>query len=191
EFHRGARTGKGRYFGPYPNAGAVRKTINELQKLFLIRDCEDSYFGNRTRPCLQYQIRRCTAPCVGLVGREDYKSDIDAAILFLEGKNRSVIDSFVQRMERAAENRDYELAARYRDQIARIKKVEAEQFISRENVRDLDVIAAASKSGISCVTVLFIRNGALLGSRNHFPKVSGEPALDEVLNGFLGQYYHG
>ncbi len=191
EFHRGARTGKGRYFGPYPNAGAVRKTISELQKLFLIRDCEDSYFGNRTRPCLQYQIRRCTAPCVGLVGREDYKSDIDAAILFLEGRNRSVIDSFVQRMERAAENQDYELAARYRDQIARIKKVEAEQLVSRENARDLDVIAAASKSGVSCVTVLFIRNGALLGSRNHFPKVSGEPGLEEVLNGFLSQYYLG
>ncbi|HET6629021.1 MAG TPA: excinuclease ABC subunit UvrC [Woeseiaceae bacterium] len=191
EFHRGARTGKGRYFGPYPNAGAVRKTINELQKLFLIRDCEDSYFGNRTRPCLQYQIKRCTAPCVGLVGREDYQSDIDAAILFLEGKNRNVIDTFVRRMERAAENRDYELAARYRDQIGRIKKVEAEQLISRENVRDLDVIAAASKAGISCVTVLFIRNGALLGSRNHFPKVAGEPGLEEVLNGFLSQYYLG
>jgi excinuclease ABC subunit C len=191
EFHRGARTGKGRYFGPYPNAGAVRKTINELQKLFLIRDCEDSYFGNRTRPCLQYQIKRCTAPCVDLVDRETYRADIDAAILFLEGKNRSVIDTFVRRMERAAENRDYELAARYRDQIARIKKVEAEQFISRENVRDLDVIAAASKAGISCVTVLFIRNGALLGSRNHYPKVAGEPEPDEVLNGFLSQYYLG
>ncbi len=191
EFHRGARTGKGRYFGPYPNAGAVRKTINELQKLFLIRDCEDSYFSNRTRPCLQYQIKRCTAPCVGQIDRETYKSDVDAAILFLEGKNRSVIDSFVKRMERAAENRDYELAARYRDQIARIRKVEAEQLISRENARDLDVIAAASKAGISCVTVLFIRNGALLGSRNHFPKIAGDPGLDEVLNGFLSQYYLG
>lgn len=191
EFHRGARTGPGRYFGPYPNAGAVRKTINELQKLFLIRDCEDSFFSNRARPCLQYQMKRCTAPCVELIDRENYKADIDAAILFLEGKNRSVIDTFVRRMERAAENREYELAARYRDQITRIRKVEAEQLVSRENVRDLDVIAAASKAGISCVTVLFIRNGSLLGSRDHFPKVSGEPGLEEVLNGFLAQYYLG
>lgn len=191
EFHRGARTGKGRYFGPYPNAGAVRKTVNELQKLFLIRDCEDSFFTNRTRPCLQYQIKRCTAPCVDLIDRENYRADIDAAILFLEGRNRSVIDTFVRRMERAAENQDYELAARYRDQIGRIKKVEAEQSISRNNAKDLDVIAAASRPGIHCVTVLFIRNGALLGSRNHFPKVSGEPGLSEMLNGFVSQYYLG
>ena len=191
EFHRGARAGKGRYFGPYPNAGAVRKTVNELQKLFLVRNCDDSYFSNRTRPCLQYQIKRCTAPCVDLVDRETYKADIDAAILFLEGKNRSVIDSFVRRMERAAENREYELAARYRDQIGRIKKIEAEQSISRNNARDLDVIAVSSKSGFHCVTVLFIRNGALLGSRNHFPKVGGDPGMEQILNGFLSQYYLG
>lgn len=191
EFHRGARTGKGRYFGPYPNAGAVRKTVNELQKLFLIRDCEDSYFSNRTRPCLQYQIKRCTAPCVDFIDRENYRADINAAILFLEGKNRSVIDTFVRRMEQAAENQDYELAARYRDQIGRIKKVEAEQSVSRNNVKDLDVIAAVSKAGIHCVTVLFIRNGALLGSRNHFPKVGGDPGMEEILNGFVSQYYLG
>lgn len=191
EFHRGARTGPGRYFGPYPNAGAVRRTINELQKLFLIRDCEDSFFSNRTRPCLQYQMKRCTAPCVDLIDGENYRADIDAAILFLEGKNRSVIDTFVRRMERAAEKQEYELAARYRDQITRIRKVEAEQLVSRENVRDLDVIAAASKAGISCVTVLFIRNGSLLGSRDHFPKISGDPDAEEVLNGFLAQYYLG
>jgi excinuclease ABC subunit C len=191
EFHRGARTGKGRYFGPYPNAGAVRKTVNELQKLFLIRDCENTFFANRTRPCLQYQMKRCTAPCVDLIDRENYKADIDAAILFLEGKNRSVIDTFVRRMERAAEKQDYELAARYRDQIGRIKKVEAEQSVSRNNARDLDVIAAASMPGIHCVTVLFIRNGALLGSRNHFPQVSGDPGRVEVLNGFVSQYYLG
>lgn len=191
EFHRGARTGPGRYFGPYPNAGAVRRTINELQKLFLIRDCEDSFFSNRARPCLQYQMKRCTAPCVDLIDGENYRADIDAAILFLEGKNRSVIDTFVRRMERAAEKQEYELAARYRDQITRIRKVEAEQLVSRENVRDLDVIAAASKAGISCVTVLFIRNGSLLGSRDHFPKISGDPDAEEVLNGFLAQYYLG
>ncbi len=191
EFHRGARTGPGRYFGPYPNAGAVRRTINELQKLFLIRDCEDSFFSNRTRPCLQYQMQRCTAPCVGLIDQENYNADIEAAILFLEGKNRNVIDTFVRRMERAAERQEYELAARYRDQIARIRKVEAEQLVSRENVPDLDVIAVASRAGVSCVTVLFIRNGSLLGSRDHFPKVAGDPGPEEVLNGFLTQYYLG
>jgi len=191
EFHRGARTGPGRYFGPYPNAGAVRRTINELQKLFLIRDCEDSFFSNRARPCLQYQMKRCTAPCVGLIDEENYRQDIEAAILFLEGKNRSVIDTFVRRMEQAAEKQEYELAARYRDQIARIRKVEAEQLVSRERVPDLDVIAVASRAGISCVTVLFIRGGSLLGSRDHFPKISGDPGMEEVLNGFVAQYYLG
>lgn len=191
EFHRGARTGKGRYFGPYPNAGSVRRTVNELQKLFLIRSCQDSYFSNRTRPCLQYQIKRCTAPCVDYIDRETYAEDVNAAILFLEGRSRAVIDSLVARMERAAEKQDYELAARYRDQIKRIRKVEAEQLISRNNAKDLDVIAVASRPGMHCVTVLFIRNGAVLGSRNHFPKVSGSPEKEEVLSGFLSQYYLG
>ena len=189
EFHRGARKGKGRYFGPYPSTSAVRKTLNELQKLFMIRQCNNTYFNNRTRPCLQYQIRRCTAPCVGLIDRETYAHDIDAALLFLEGKNRGVIDVFVERMERASENQDYEQAARYRDQIARIKKVEAEQLISRHAGKDLDVIAVASAPGTRCVTVLFIRHGSVLGSRNFFPKVSGDANNEQILNGFLGQYY--
>ncbi|MEX2495653.1 MAG: excinuclease ABC subunit UvrC [Woeseia sp.] len=191
EFHRGARKGKGRYFGPYPNARAVRKTVNELQKLFLIRSCQDSYFSNRTRPCLQYQIKRCTAPCVDYIDGDTYREDVDAAILFLEGKNRNVIDTFVARMERAAEQQDYEQAARYRDQISRIKSVEAEQHVSRDVAKDIDVIAASSKHGVHCVTVLFIRNGAILGSRNHFPKIAGEPDSEEFMSGFLAQYYLG
>ena len=191
EFHRGARTGKGRYFGPYPNARAVRKTVNELQKLFLIRSCQDSYFSNRNRPCLQYQIKRCTAPCVGYIDSETYREDVNAAILFLEGKNRSVIETMVARMERAASRQDYEQAARYRDQIKRIKSVEAEQLVSRNYGKDIDVIASASKHGVYCVTVLFIRNGAVLGSRNHFPKIAGDPDKEEVMSGFLSQYYLG
>ena len=191
EFHRGARKGNGRYFGPYPNARAVRKTVNELQKLFLIRSCQDSYFSNRTRPCLQYQIKRCTAPCVDYIDSETYREDVDAAILFLEGKNRKVIDSLVARMERAAGQQDYELAARYRDQITRIKTVEAEQLVSRNFVKDIDVITAASRPGVHCVTVLFIRNGSVLGSRNNFPKVAGDPEKEEMLSGFLAQYYLG
>jgi len=188
-FHRGPRKGKGRYFGPYPSTSAVRKTLNELQKLFLIRQCNDNYFKNRSRPCLQYQIKRCTAPCVGYVDEPTYKADIDATILFLEGRNRNVIDSLVARMEEAAENQDYEQAARFRDQISRLKKVEAEQLVSRAHAGDLDVIAMASLPGVHCVTMLFIRSGKVLGSRNFFPKVGGAATESQVLTGFLPQYY--
>ncbi len=188
-FHRGPRKGKGRYFGPYPSTSAVRKTLNELQKLFLIRQCNDNYFKNRSRPCLQYQIKRCTAPCVGYIDEATYKADIDAAILFLEGRNRNVIDSMVARMEEAAENREYEQAARFRDQIGRLKEVEAEQLVSRVHAGDLDVIAMASLPGVHCVTMMFIRSGKVLGSRNFFPKVGGEATESQVLTGFLPQYY--
>jgi len=191
EFHRGPRKGRGRYFGPYPSTVAVRKTLNELQKLFLIRQCNDTFFSNRTRPCLQYQIRRCTAPCVGLVDAAQYREDIDAAIQFLEGKNRSVINAFVKRMEEAAAHREYERAARYRDQIGRLKEIESQQLVSRHAPRDLDVVASASRPGMHCITVLFIRNGAILGSRNHFPKLAGEASKGAIMSGFLSQYYLG
>ncbi len=191
QFHRGARKGKGRYFGPYPSTTAVRKTLNELQKLFLIRQCQDGFFRHRTRPCLQYQIRRCTAPCVGNIEKEQYAEDINAALLFLEGKNRSVINTFVERMDRASEAQDYEQAARLRDQIARLKKVESEQLISRSSVKDLDVIGVASDTGMHCVTVFFIRHGSVLGSHNHFPKISGGASVTTILEGFLTQYYLG
>ncbi|MDG2374913.1 MAG: excinuclease ABC subunit UvrC, partial [Woeseiaceae bacterium] len=188
-FHRGARKGKGRYFGPYPSTSAVRKTLNELQKLFLIRQCPDTYFRNRTRPCLQYQIKRCTAPCVGYVDEADYREDINAAILFLEGRNRNVIDAMVKRMEAASEGQDYEQAARFRDQIARFKKVEAEQLVTRGTAVDLDVIATAQLPGVHCVTILYIRGGKILGSRNYFPRVGGDATEAQVLSGFLPQYY--
>jgi excinuclease ABC subunit C len=188
-FHRGARKGKGRYFGPYPSTSAVRKTLNELQKLFLIRQCPDTYFRNRSRPCLQYQIKRCTAPCVGYVDEASYKADIDAAILFLEGRNRNVIDAMVERMETASADQDYEQAARFRDQISRFKKVEAEQLVTRTKAGDLDVIAMASLPGVHCVTILYIRSGNILGTRNFFPRVSGDATESQVLSGFLPQYY--
>ncbi len=189
QFHRGPRKGKGRYFGPYPNTTAVRKTLNELQKLFLIRQCQDNYFRNRTRPCLQYQIKRCSAPCVGYIDETTYNGDIASAVLFLEGKNRSVIDSMVERMETAAAEQDYEHAARFRDQIAKLKQIEAEQIISKTSARDFDVIAVASESVIHCVTLLFIRGGKVLGSRNYFPKIGGDTSGEHILNGFLPQYY--
>lgn len=190
-FHRGPRKGKGRYFGPYPSAKAVRKTLNELQKLFLIRNCQDSYFRNRARPCLQYQIKRCTAPCVGYIDEQSYAEDINAAILFLEGRNRAVIDTMVERMERASANRDFEQAARFRDQISRFKKVEAGQIISRAATRDLDIIAVASQNQVHCATIIFIRNGKILGSRNHFPRLKMDATPREILSGFLPQYYLG
>ena len=191
QFHRGARKGKGRYFGPYPNSGAVRQTLNELQKLFLIRQCRDSYFSNRTRPCLQYQIKRCTAPCVDLISKEQYREDVDAAIEFLEGKNKRVIDTFVKRMEEASNAQHYEQAARYRDQISRLKTIEAKQLISRHAGKDLDILGFASNGAVHCVTVLFIRNGAVIGSRDHFPRLAGETDRQKILNAFVAQYYLG
>ena len=191
KFHRGARKGKGRYFGPYPNTRAVRQTLNELQKLFLIRNCEDSFFSNRTRPCLQYQIKRCTAPCVGIVDEEQYRKDIDAAILFLEGRNKSVVNAVIRRMEKASEAQDYEQAARLRDQIARLKEIQAKQLVKRTDRKDLDILGFASNGAIHCVTVLFIRNGSVIGSRDHFPKLPGETDKNRLLNGFVSQYYLG
>ena len=191
KFHRGARKGKGRYFGPYPNTRAVRQTLNELQKLFLIRNCEDSFFSNRTRPCLQYQIKRCTAPCVGIVDEEQYRKDIDAAILFLEGRNRSVVNTFIRRMEQASEAQDYEQAARLRDQISRLKEIQAKQLVKRTDSKDLDILGFASNGAMHCVTVVFIRNGSVIGSRDHFPKLPGETDKNKLLNGFVSQYYLG
>jgi excinuclease ABC subunit C len=190
-FYRGSRKGKGRYFGPYPSTRAVRQTLNELQKLFLIRNCNDSYFSNRTRPCLQYQIKRCTAPCVGIVDEAQYGRDFEAALQFLEGRNEAVVATFVQRMEKASANQDYERAARYRDQIARLKEVEARQLVQRGHHKDLDVIGFASNGAIHCVTVVFIRNGAVVGSRDHFPRVPGETDKAKILNSFVAQYYLG
>ena len=191
KFHRGARKRKGRYFGPYPSTRAVRQTLNELQKLFMIRNCEDTFFSNRTRPCLQYQIKRCTAPCVGIVDEEQYRQDFDAAIQFLEGRNESVVNLFVERMEEASRERDYEQAARYRDQIARLKAVEARQLVKRGDRKDLDVLGFASNGAIHCVTVMFIRNGSVIGSRDHFPKSPGETDKRRLMNGFVAQYYLG
>ena len=190
-FHRGPRKGKGRYFGPYPNTRAVRQTLSDLQKLFLIRPCNDSFFRNRTRPCLQYQIKRCTAPCVGLISEEEYARDIDAAIQFLDGRNQDVIGTFVERMDAASAAREYELAARYRDQIAELKEVENRQLVSNAARKDLDIIGFASNGAIHCVTLLFIRNGAIIGSRDHFPKTPGETERATILNSFLAQYYLG
>jgi excinuclease ABC subunit C len=191
KFHRGLRRGKGRYFGPYPNSGAVRQTLSELQKLFMIRMCNESFFRNRTRPCLQYQIKRCTAPCVDLVSKAQYAQDIDAALLFLEGKDKRVVNTFVKRMELASARQDYEQAARFRDQIKKLKKVQARQFMQRSGRLDIDILGFASNGAIHCVTILFIRNGSIIGSRDHFPRLAGETDKPKLLNAFATQYYLG
>jgi excinuclease ABC subunit C len=165
--------------------------LNELQKLFMVRQCQDSFFKNRSRPCLQYQIKRCTGPCVGLVSREQYAVDIDAAIDFLDGKNQEVVATFVRRMEESSANQDYEQAARFRDQIARLKEVEARQMVTRSANKDLDILGFASNYSLHVVTVLMIRRGAIIGSRDYFPRLAGETDQAKILNGFVAQYYLG
>lgn len=189
-FYRGSRKQPGRYFGPWPNAGAVRDALNQLQRLFKIRQCEDSFFDNRTRPCLQYQIKRCTAPCVGLIDEEDYRRDVRHAVMFLEGKNREVIDELATRMDQAAEKLDYEQAAYYRDQIAGLRRISEQQDISGDG-GDTDVIAARIEGGTGCVVVVVIRGGHNLGSKTFFPRHPPEADAVDLLGGFLPQYYLG
>ena len=189
-FHRGAKRGKGSYFGPYPGAGAVRESLQLLQKLFRVRQCEDSFFSNRSRPCLQYQIKRCTAPCVGYISPEDYAEDVKNTVMFLEGGDRAVIDGLVARMERASAALEYEKAAEYRDQIATLRRVQERQYVSNER-GDLDILACATDGGNACVQVFFIRKGRNLGNAVFYPSVPGESGEDEILSAFITQYYLG
>jgi len=186
--HRGAKRAKGRYFGPYPSAGAVRETLNLLQKVFPIRQCDDSFFKNRSRPCLQYQIKRCTAPCVGLIDVAHYQQDLRHAILFLEGKSGTVINELVEKMEQTSAELAYEQAAMYRDQIASLRRVQERQYISGEK-GDLDVIAAATDGGIGCVQLFTIRAGRNLGNKAFYPKNIEQQEVGVLLSAFISQYY--
>ncbi len=187
-FHRGAREPGKRYFGPYPSASSVRESINLIQKLFRIRNCEDSTFAHRKRPCLQHQIRRCTAPCVGLASAGDYAEQINDATLFLQGQDNQVLERLIARMEEAAAQLDFETAALYRDQVSALKQMQAQQFISGRQ-RDIDFVALARAQGLACVEVLSIRGGRNLGQRNHFPTQTEGYSDGEVMEAFLGQYY--
>ena len=187
-FHRGARDSGKRYFGPYPSAGSVRESINLIQKLFRIRNCEDSYFAHRNRPCLQHQIRRCTAPCVGLVGQGSYAEQVSDAILFLQGKNQAVLTRLISRMEQASRALEFEAAALYRDQIGTLKQMQAQQFVSGRQA-DIDFVALAQEQGQSCVQVVSVRGGRNLGQRSHFPTQAENCPAEEVMEAFLGQYY--
>ena len=187
-FYRGSRKERGRYFGPYPSAGAVRETLQQLQKLFRIRNCEDSYFANRSRPCLQYQIQRCTAPCVRLIDAEHYGRDVGAAVKVLEGRNDEVSEDLANRMEAASEQLHFEEAAQIRDQLAKLKVIQSQQIMSAGADHDADVIAVAAVNGEYCVALMFVRAGRSLGSTTFFPKAQfAEPP--EVLEAFTTQYY--
>ncbi|WCG84476.1 excinuclease ABC subunit UvrC [Pectobacterium sp. A5351] len=187
--HRGAKHAKGEYFGPFPNGNAVRETLILLQKLFPVRQCENSVYRNRSRPCLQYQIGRCLGPCVsGLVSDEDYQQQVDYVRLFLSGKDQQVLNQLISRMEAASRDLNFEEAARIRDQIQAVRRVMEKQFVSGDG-EDLDVISVAFDAGMACVYVLFIRQGNVLGSRSYFPKIPCGTELGEVVQTFVGQFY--
>ena len=191
-FHRGALERQNRYFGPFPNAGAVRESIQLLQRVFRLRTCQDSVFKNRSRPCLLHQIHRCTAPCVGLIDKEAYARDVAEAILFLEGKEDEVLESLTARMEQCAERLEYEQAALLRDQIQALRKVREKQFIDRgeegEGV-DTDVVACVAHSGVVVVNLVMIRGGRHLGDKSFFPQNADPEDLPRALEAFLTQHY--
>jgi excinuclease ABC subunit C len=187
-FHRGARNQPGRYFGPFPSAFAVRESLNLMQKLFKVRQCEDSYFRNRSRPCLQYQIGRCTGPCVGLISVEDYRGDVRHAEMFLDGRSSVVIDELVSAMEKASSALNFERAAALRDQVAALRKLHAQNHVQGATA-DMDVVACRIESGIACVSVLFFRNGLSLGTRDFYPRLPLDAEPADVLAQFIAQYY--
>lgn len=188
--HRGTKRAKGRYFGPYPSAGAIRESLGLLQKAFKVRQCDDSYYRNRTRPCLQYQIKRCKGPCVGLVEQQEYAEDVRHSVMFLEGRSNALSDELHRKMDAAAENLDFERAAELRDQIALLRRVQDQQNVDTET-GNVDIVAAAVSPGGACVHVIMVRQGRVLGSKNHFPRVPIEQTPGEVLSAFLPQYYLG
>lgn len=187
-FHRGAKKKRGDYFGPFPNVGAVKDSLNFLQKTFRIRQCEDSVFNNRSRPCLQYQIKRCTAPCVNLISAEDYAQDLRHTRMFLTGNSDSLMQELADQMDAAAKAQAYEKAATYRDQIMALRSIQSQQVVEEGN-GDIDVIAAAMQASCLCVHVLFIRQGRILGSRSFFPQATLVETQADVIAQFLPQFY--
>ncbi|MEW5837549.1 MAG: excinuclease ABC subunit UvrC [Pseudomonadota bacterium] len=187
-YHRGPHRQPGRYFGPYPNSWAVKETLNLLQKVFHVRDCAEHEFNTRSRPCMQYQIKRCTAPCVGLISQEDYARDVRDAQSFLEGRSQQVIHALVERMEQAAVNLAFEEAGVLRDRISQLRAVSEKQYISTQG-GSVDVLACAQAGGVACVEVLTIRDGRNLGGRAYFPKNTAEHDEGEILSAFISQMY--
>ncbi|MCW2338326.1 excinuclease ABC subunit C [Sphingobium sp. B2D3A] len=189
QLHRGARRYKGQYYGPFAGAGQVRKTLNALQKLFLLRSCTDSFFANRSRPCLLYQIRRCSAPCVGRINEADYAALTQDAQDFLGGKSTAVQARLGEAMNAAAESLDYEMAAVYRDRLKALTFIQGSQAIHAEGLGDADIFALASRNGGMCIQAFFIRGGQNWGHRSFFPVHTAEVGEDEVLMQFMAQFY--
>lgn len=187
-FHRGAKRRRGEYFGPYPSAGSVRSTLHLMQKIFKVRQCEDSFFRNRSRPCLQHQIGRCSAPCVGLVSKEDYQQQLEKVSLFLRGRSRELMDWLADEMESAAARLEYERAAELRDQLQQLQDIQSTQGIEGSN-GDLDIMAVSSGHGQACVQVLFVREARVLGSRTFYPGLQLDEDESGVLEGFMPQFY--
>lgn len=187
-YHRGPKKEKGRYFGPYPSALAVRDSLNLLQKIFLVRQCEDNFFRNRSRPCLQYQIKRCSGPCVNMIPEEEYAEDVRHTKMFLEGKSQEVIQEIVRKMEAAAEQLAFEQAGFYRDQIIALKYVQEQQYVAGEK-GNVDVFAVSAKPSAICIQVIFVRDGRVLGSKSFFPKAQGETDISAILEEFIPQFY--
>ena len=187
-FHRGAKKKKGRYFGPFPSAGAVRESLALLQKIFHVRQCEDSYFRNRTRPCLQYQIKRCSGPCVNLTTPEEYAEDVRHSVMFLEGKNDQIRDELTARMAQLSEALEFEEASRVRDQIKDLRIIQESQYVSGEK-GDVDVIAMAQDAGAVCIHVIFVRGGRVIGNKNYYPRFVLEKEPADILRAFIAQYY--
>ena len=189
-FHRGPHKQAGRYFGPFPSAGAVRETLNHLKKVFPLRQCRDSFFNNRSRPCLQYQIKRCTAPCVGYISTQAYAADVRHVEMFLSGRSNQVIDELVQRMEGASEALDYEQAARLRDRISALRRIQERQYVAGAR-GDVDVIACVAAAGLICIQVFMIRNGRNLGNQTFFPRIPEGTSEPEALGAFIARHYLG
>ncbi len=187
--HRGARKQKGEFFGPFASAGDVNRTIAILQRVFLLRNCTDYNFASRTRPCLQYHIKRCTAPCVGLVSKDEYAAQVKEAKDFLQGKSRGVQDRMTKKMRAASDAQDYEQAGMYRDRIKALTSIQARQDINIEGLKNADIIAITEKEGQACVQVFFFRSGRNYGNRAYFPRHAKDEELPAILSAFIGQFF--
>lgn len=188
--HRGTKKRKGEYFGPYPDSGAVREALHLIQKIFPVRQCEDTVYSNRTRPCLMYQIGRCAAPCVNnLISDQDYAELVNYVRLFLQGKDKQVLEVLIAKMEQASQALRFEDAAKFRDQIQAIRRVQEQQYVTEDTLDDLDVLGFAQEKGVACIHILMIRQGKILGSRSFFPKIPVNTVAAEVFDSFLSQYY--
>ena len=187
-FYRGARKNSDQYFGPFPSSQSVRDSLNLLQKMFKVRQCEDSFYKNRSRPCLQHQIGRCSAPCVNLISADDYTDSVRQSVMFLEGKNETLNKELQDKMQDASDALKFEQAARYRDQISQLRRVQEKQYIEGKR-GNIDILGAAFEAGQACVQLLFVRQGRILGSRSFYPKAGIAETANDILEAFVGQHY--